>query len=243
MTTAPALAARITVALAIVATSGCELFVGIEDREPHLFSISGVTTNVFVVPVAEAELCAPEVAPDHCTLSNGLGEFTLHELPGRSLQRITVSAKGFLDAQLVVHLGDEDLTVPLPLLPRALGIGLLAPLGFDEKQGAVGYFLTSDASDPTGPGVDEFSITLEPDAGYGPIQFRNDGEVVVQPQTTDTGVGGFINVPAGDYLLRTEGDGNCAPNAPSAALEPGLFLAPVTDGLFTVVLAECKPFF
>ena len=226
----------------LVATPGCELLVGLEDRQPHAVTIRGTVLNASFEPLEAVVVCLPDTGPDRCTTSDGVGSFALIDVPGRTLQRITFSSPSYFDAQLVIEVGDEDREIRMPLTPRALGTILLAPFGFDETQGLVGYFLSADASDPTNPGAEGFAVSLEPEGGYGPLQITEAAAVVDQVETTSTGIGAFINLPEGSYTLLTEGEGNCAPDAPSAALEAGVFLVPIDAGRITMVLAECKPF-
>ena len=209
-------------------------------------SIDGITIPFTVfnlrdgTPFADADVCFLE--NPSCDQADAAGE---GELVGPTDTNLTfdVTGGGAFNTRYPVRFDDKGLDAFLPTLSSTDVSLLFLLLGYDAvpTEGTVAMLVTDENGDPL-PGA---MVNIEPAVALPPVYLGDDGTPDDQLTATSmSGLGAFIEVPAGDYeVWITHPTYDCPPSVyswPGSSAEREELT--VEDGYIVATFArDCTP--
>ncbi|MGO9833605.1 MAG: carboxypeptidase-like regulatory domain-containing protein [Polyangiaceae bacterium] len=162
---------------------------------PSVVSIQGVVYAPDGSSLSRVSVCLEDSST--CGTSGDDGSFTLPGAPANEFVPLTFQKEGFLPSLRVVQTQTSDVVfVMSEILSPAAPSQTFMGAATDPSKGNIAFFVVSPDPQP----APRISVTMLGTGGSAPTYLGADGSPDVNATTGSTG--GFVNVPAGIYVIQ-----------------------------------------
>ncbi|MCO4763228.1 MAG: carboxypeptidase regulatory-like domain-containing protein [Myxococcales bacterium] len=164
-------------------------------------------------PVADVEVCLPDITAVGCVKTDAKGAFTLANIPAATKVKASVTKDGYIPVWATFITRDADNTLNANILQKSLVELAFKASGvtLDLKDKGGVLFLAYDPAVGQGKGLAGIAGELNPKAGDGPFYNQGSGLPKDATSTSDSGTGVWVNVAPGNYAMKASGAGRTCP--------------------------------
>jgi hypothetical protein len=166
--------------------------------------LTGTVSDFLSGNGVDAQVCA---TADICTEADSDGSYSL-KVPTPSRLSLRITSNNYAPVALPFETDDGDLDLgDVPMLSTLASNAQYTLLGIEAipETGEM-LFLVSNGVPEDGVDLSGVTVSVDPDVGDGPVYLSNLGlPSTDEDQTTESGGGTWLNLPAGDYSTDFDG--------------------------------------